>query len=250
MSSGRTTSASVDNLVFDFYASGSDAILQDRRGIINPVAGGNATFVDNADFCRQALQQWKRDLSKTLILDLYIFDPKIGKHILMERWKFHYQRNTEMKDTKQLGIISRRVLTLLRTLYCFVRMMPGFNLINISAKPPTLSFQLYEQKSTYPTSFVNEISRYSFTPVSTSKGTLTVSVRFITSLAVKVRHSSLQSSDILVAYIVYFNSFIIYQDILTNINGVVSNGGHSRRNSRTGITSNSISFQNSASVLL
>jgi len=207
MSSGRTTSASVDNLVCDFYASGSDAILQDRRGIINPISVGNATFVDNANFCRQALQQWKIDLSKTLILDLYIFDPKIGKHILMERWKFHYQRNTEMKDTKQLGIISRRVLTLLRTLYCFVRMMPGFNLINISAKPPTLSFQLYEQKSTYPTSFVNEISRYSFTPVSTSKGTLTVSVRFITSLAVK--------------------------DILTNINNVVSTGGHSRRNSRT-----------------
>jgi len=195
MSSNRTSSASVDNLVFDFYTSASEAILQDRRSITNPITNGNVAFANNAEFCRHSLDPWKKDLSKTLIFDLYIFDPKMNKHILMERWKFHYQRNTEMKDARQLNIISRRVLTLVRSLYCFVRMMPGFNLINISAKPPTLSFQLYEQKSTYPTSFVHEISRYDFHPVSTSKGAITVSVRFITSHSVKARTTTTLSHN-------------------------------------------------------
>lgn len=185
-STTRASSASVDALVFDFLLAATDAVLQERRAIINPIIKNPMTFRDSADFCRQCLQSWKKDLNKPLILEIYIFDPKMNKHYLMERWKFEYVKNTEVKEARQLTVINRRILTLLRSLYCFVRLMPGFNLINISQKPATLNFQLFEQSNSQPSSFSHEFSHYKFTPVSTSKGVLQISVRFITSQVVKV----------------------------------------------------------------
>lgn len=187
MSGARSSTMSVESLVFDFLVSASDTIVQERRGICNPIAHSSASYSDSADFCRQSLQPWKRDLSKPLILDMYIFDPRINKHILMERWKFFYQRANDLKDTRQFPLINRRVVTLLRSIHSFVRLLPGFNLLNLSPKLPTISFQLYEQKSTYPTGFVNDNSSYRFEPVSTSKGLILVSVKFATQSTVKVR---------------------------------------------------------------
>lgn len=185
-SSIRASSASVDSLVFDFLLASTDAVLQERRAIINPIVKQPMTFRDSSDFCRQSLHSWKKDLNKPLILEIYIFDPRMNKHYLMERWKFEYVKSNEVKEARQLNVINRRILTLLRSLYCFVRLMPGFNLINISQKPATLSFQLFEQTNAQPSSFSHEYSHYKFTPVSTSKGALHMSVRFITSQAVKV----------------------------------------------------------------
>ena len=187
MSSPRVTSASIEALVFDFLVAATDEILQERRGICNPITHSSASFKDNSDYCKQSLLSWRRDITTPLILDLYIFDPRINKHILMERWKFLYQRANDLKDTSQLLLINHRVGTLLRSLHSFVRLLPGFNLINISQKLPTLSFQLYEQKNTYPTGFVSDISRYNFDPISTSKGLLYMSVKFMTQPFVKVR---------------------------------------------------------------
>lgn len=182
----RASSGAIEGLVFDFLVSSCDTILQDRRGILNPITNTTASFADNADFCRQTLQSWKKDLSKPLIVDLYIFDPRIHKHILMERWKFFYQRANDLKDTKQFNVISRRIVTLLRTLHSYVRMLPGFNYLTVSPKLPTLSFQLYEQKSVYPTGFVSDTVSYRFDQVSTSKGLIIVSVKYMSPPFLKV----------------------------------------------------------------
>jgi hypothetical protein len=182
----RASSAAIEALVFDFLVSSCDTVLQDRRGIINPITNSTANFADNADFCRQTLASWKRDLSRPLIVDLYIFDPRVNKHILMERWKFFYQRANDLKDSKQFNLINRRIITLLRTLYTFVRLLPGFNFLSVSPKLPTLSFQLYEQKSTYPTNFISDSASHRFDQVSTSKGLLIVSVKYMTQPFLKV----------------------------------------------------------------
>jgi hypothetical protein len=182
----RASSAAIEALVFDFLVSSCDTVLQDRRGIINPITNSTANFADNADFCRQTLASWKRDLSRPLIVDLYIFDPRVNKHILMERWKFFYQRANDLKDTKQFNLINRRIITLLRTLYTFVRLLPGFSFLSVSPKLPTLSFQLYEQKSTYPTNFISDSASHRFDQVSTSKGLLIVSVKYMTQPFLKV----------------------------------------------------------------
>lgn len=187
MASARASTAAIDALVFDFFVAASDTVTLERRGICNPIAPSSASFADNADYCRQALYPWKRDVSKPIVLDLYIFDPKLNKHVLLERWKFFYQKAHDLKDTKQLPIISRRITTLLRTMHSFVRLLPGFNLSSVSPKLPTLSFQIYEQKSTYPTNFVTDSSSYRFDQVSTSKGLLIVSVKFMMQPFVKVR---------------------------------------------------------------
>lgn len=188
MSANRGSTGLVDNLVFDFLILACDAILQERKGINKPITSSSVSFSDNADYCRQSLQLWRRELTKPLIMDIYIFDPKYNKHKLLERWKIQYQRNIDLKDSRQLSFINRRILTLIRSLYCFVRLLPGFYLTNVSSKPPILSFQLYELKTSYPSSFSSstEISNYKFTPVSTSKGLISVSVVFITAQSVTV----------------------------------------------------------------
>ncbi|KAJ1403232.1 hypothetical protein B484DRAFT_437437, partial [Ochromonadaceae sp. CCMP2298] len=158
-----SSTGAIDNLVAEFLVLASDAVLQERRGIVNPITNSSAPYSDIADYCRQFLAQWRRDLSRPLMLDVYIFDPKVSKHILLERWRFEYLQR-ELRDARQLAYIHRRILTLVRSLYCFVRLLPGFHLTNLSPRLPTLSVQLYERKASYPTSFASDVSAYAFNP--------------------------------------------------------------------------------------
>lgn len=198
--SQSVSSNSIENLVFDFFVVASDAILQERRGITNPITSSAIgrpleyqvaemeTYADNADYCRRSLQPWRRDLSKPLILDLYIYHPQMEKHTLMERWSINYIPDPDLRDGRQFSIINRRILTLIRSLYCFVRLLPGFSLINMSRRVPTLNFQLYEcNNAAYPSSFDYEMSTYKFNRVSASKGWIVMTVNFISSEAVQVR---------------------------------------------------------------
>ena len=188
------TQGSTENLVFDFLTLACDAILQERRAITNPIAKSSELYADNADFCRRSLQAWRRDLTKPLVLDLYIFNPQSNRHVLMERWKICYVRLREDKrDKTPFLIVQRRVLTLIRSLYCYVRLLPGFNLINLSRRVPTLSFQLYElnPQRGYMSQFDDHdemVSKYQFNQISTSKGYIALSVRSIGASAVKVSH--------------------------------------------------------------
>eukprot|EP00600_Ochromonadales_sp_CCMP1393_P013564 CAMPEP_0174998246 /NCGR_PEP_ID=MMETSP0005-20121125/1401_1 /TAXON_ID=420556 /ORGANISM="Ochromonas sp., Strain CCMP1393" /LENGTH=920 /DNA_ID=CAMNT_0016252859 /DNA_START=38 /DNA_END=2801 /DNA_ORIENTATION=- len=179
--------AAIDNFVADFLLLVTEAIFQDRRGNINPILKSpSLSFRDHADYCRQFLNQWRRELCRPLMLDIYIHDPRVSKHILIERWKIQYQRHNKIEDPKnQLAYVNRKIVSLIQSLFGFVRQMPGFHCLTGSHKIPLISFQLYERKSTYPTAFVCDIGGYEFPQISSTNVAISISVKYAIAGAVQ-----------------------------------------------------------------
>lgn len=175
---------SIDSIVNDFFNTATEAILLERKANLQQITSSPHRYSDANDYIKQSLHSFRRDLSKPLIIDLYLFHPGRNTHLLVERWSLSYSLNHDSKESRPLQMITRRVHTLLRSLYCFVRLLPAFNMLHLSSKRPLLNFQMHTQKDA-AMSFSAEPSRYAFTPISTSKGVLKASVVFLGSLAVE-----------------------------------------------------------------
>jgi hypothetical protein len=198
----------VDGLVFDFFKASIEAILLERKSTLIPVSSSppqtlssspslsTGTNTDYVEYINNSLQQWKKSLSRPITLDIYLFNSKQQSHILIERWNFFYQAlndvnpppssSTNKKEsvTRLYSMISRRIQALTRSLYCFIRLLPGFNLLASSQVPPVMNFQIYDARLT-PSSFVHEPSKYQFPTVNTSKGRILSTVSFVTSTYIK-----------------------------------------------------------------
>ncbi len=187
MNAMKGASATIDGLVYDFCVLAVEGVLQERRATINPLSSTGQTFADNSDYNRQSLLPWRRDVGRLLVLDLYVFSPKTNRFVLVERWKIKYQKSNDSKDSKPFPVLNRRILTLIRTLVCFIRLLPAFNLLNLSKVKPTMGYQIYEPKTedSMPP-FSNESLKYRFGPVSTSKGAISMGVTYLNPSSIKV----------------------------------------------------------------
>jgi hypothetical protein len=194
----------LDTLVYDYFRYAVEAILKDRKAklipiisasqlLVAPQQNANMNLVDQAGYILNTLHGWKKSLTKPLTLDLYLYHPKLETHILIERWNFVYQANNDFSNKKSdsssssrlLNIINRRVQTLLRSLYCFVRLLPGFNLLPLSKFEPMIHFQLYDSRMN-PSHFIYESSKQTFPVIATAKGKIATNVQFVTSIHVRV----------------------------------------------------------------
>ena len=184
-----TLTQKIDSLVFDCFQKSSDIILQGRRCSLEPECCSSSpvvsTFKDNSDYCYQVLKDWKLNLNSPLVLDVSLLDPETKGFHLMERWKVIYKRKDVTKDGR-LSSVSRRIVTLMRTLYCFVRLLPGFQLLNMCPTVPVLSFRLYNPEQPSSRNFVSESSYYDFPRIQTFRGTLYLGVRYMASNILQV----------------------------------------------------------------
>ena len=184
MNPSSTEQLSLDSLVYDFIQLSCETILRDRTSNISPVGYQFNSITESLKYCHQSISSWRKDIHKPLGLDIFIFDTTSQSSILMERWKIAYQKvkQTPMDYNRHLSFISRRISTLIRTLHCFVRMLPGYNLIKTSRKVLYLSFHIYPHNETQRqdnlASFSHPPSLYKFTPVSTPQGLLSMSVNY------------------------------------------------------------------------
>jgi hypothetical protein len=179
------------------------------------------TNVDQINYIAGILQTWRKSLSfnnsnnnnKPIALDIYLYHTSLQTHILIERWSIQYQASSDfassssstssrksigggygndmvnagnLSSSRLYGTINRRIQTLLRSLYCFVRILPGFNLLHLSQIEPLMHFQLYDGRMN-PSDFFYDASKHAFPVISTSKGRIATVVTFVNSLHVKVR---------------------------------------------------------------
>lgn len=201
---------SVESMVFDFFNLVVESILQDRKAWIQPITSASQNIVEYPEYIRNTLQYWRTNLTKPMVLDLYIYVPKYNNHVLLERWNFNYDINSDQKKEKipSFQAISKRIILLVRSISCFVRLLPGFNWLPLSSQKPYLSFQIYDQKIT-PSNFKHETSRHSFPLTSVSKGFIAMTVTFLNSTYVKVFfiiNNKLNNS--------FINLFIPYRKLL------------------------------------
>jgi hypothetical protein len=185
----------IDNLILDSYLKSSDIIIQGRRAQnitpinsnslneyndkIDPNTQVNPTYTIS-EYCSNNLKQWKIFLSTPIIIDIYIENSNDNnKLILMERWKLVFKRLDDLREGR-ISSINRRIVTLLRTLYSFVRLLPGFQLLNVATSPNSLRLHMYNPdifgKST---GFSQDTSIYEFPRVVTPRGVLSFGVRYV-----------------------------------------------------------------------
>lgn len=185
-------------------------MIQDRRASVQPMSTGSSS-IDCPEYIRQTVQSWRRQLSRPMNIDLYIFNTTANAHILLERWHFAYSQSNETNlDSNN---VVQRMQLLVRSLQSFIRLLPGFNLLHVSQVKPLVTVQIYDPKIT-PENFKYDSSRYNFPAVVTAKGSVSVSVTFTNPSVVKVCTSSYlclpSSSHFLIANVVP-GHFAIYE---------------------------------------
>ncbi|RYH07892.1 hypothetical protein EON65_41325, partial [archaeon] len=137
-----TSTSSIDTSVSDFFSAAVDAIITDRKASIVPLS--NVNMIHNptlplhskpsepTEYIKCSLYQHKRDLQKPLFLDIYLYHPSVYRYIHIERWCMTYTYTPSSdRDNRPLPVIARRLHILLRSVYCFVRLLPGFNLLHL-----------------------------------------------------------------------------------------------------------------------
>lgn len=183
ITSAMSNQSAIDSMVFESFMKGAETVILERKAILQPMTTSSSS--DCAEYIRQTVNSWKRQLSRPMNIDLYIFNNATNGHVLMERWNFTYTNSPDSSELGSTATINQRIQTLLRGLYSFLRLLPGFNLLRCSPVKPLITVQIYDPKIS-PEAFRYESSNYNFPTISTSKGQLSLSVAFTNPAIVKV----------------------------------------------------------------
>ena len=121
----------MEQLIFGCYVTSSDVILQGRRANFIPKRTDKSNhiyeYTSNSDFCAQTLNSWKHDLTTPLFFDISLLQGQSQK-TLIERWNFSYHRKDDLKEGR-ISSAKKRIVTFLRTLYSFIRLLPGYQIL-------------------------------------------------------------------------------------------------------------------------
>lgn len=188
----------IDSLILDCYIKSIDIILQGRHASFHPITsmdnnrmnGISYLEIEVNEYIVKMLSVWKKKLTAVLLLDVYILDDSNQRLVLIERWQFQYKRLKDSRDGR-LSSVNRRLVTLMRTLYCYSRILPGFELLNSSRKSNSLHFNLYDLEASSGSSntFLHDTEIFDLPRITTSRGTLSMSVKYVKS---NVLHKILQ----------------------------------------------------------
>jgi len=132
-----------------------------------------------SDSSRSIKSLWKQDYSLPIYIDIYLSSDQVdGEVLLIERWRIVFLKN---EDIYVSSSISKKLSTFLRSLQCFTRLLPGFLLLNYSTSLPSLYYDIYNKSTqkNHHDNFSVDTSTYQLPNVTTSKGTLSVSVKYI-----------------------------------------------------------------------
>ena len=173
-----------DSLVLDYFCASVETILKERHCVMSPIPNEYSpeygSYADNIDYCNQMIKKLsKSSFNHPIKLDVYVTHPYSKKSIMLESWVLRYQKQMDMKDNRQYAFVTRRIVTLLRTLHCFVRTLPGFNFLLLSKRLPVLTFDLYNDTLSKENLWECEVCSYKFPPISTTKGLVHTSVVFM-----------------------------------------------------------------------
>lgn len=190
-----TTSANqVDLLVHSCYVNSCKCILQGRvNSQLTPIQDTHfpiEKFSDCQVFCGETLT--RLGVNSPISLDVYaVLEDAEGirgkLYIPIERWKFIYHQRDDGKPDRSLN---RRISVFLRTLFCFVRLLPGFQILQYVRHPIRLKYALYSTNITEartPPVFQHESLTYNFPDISAqSRGKISVGLEYISGQSLQV----------------------------------------------------------------
>ena len=136
-----------DQFIPDCYAKSLDILLSGRkaqiyacRSLSSRVDQSQSTKL--SDYCMKVISPWRSRPTLPLFVDIFLVCEPLKELVLIERWLFRFNK----EDTKDSRAISnRRIQTFIRSLYSFVRLLPGFQQLTMPSMPApgTLYFDAY-----------------------------------------------------------------------------------------------------------
>lgn len=143
---------------------------------------------DVMDHIRAATRLLHRNLHTSLIIDIFREGSTSSTTpLLLERWNIHFQhRKDETKDVR-LSYISKHTGILIRTLYCYVRLLSSYNLSE-RCQDCKITFLIYshDDTSAEKAKFVSNYSSYGFPKIRTPYGGLSLNLKYLPSATIKV----------------------------------------------------------------
>lgn len=182
--SPMTIKQKANQAIVDCIQKSIDIILESHTDCVLFGHTGNG---NNLEYVRLVTKQLTRNIHTGYFLDILMdieFQGKIRK-ILVARWKIRYE---EKVNNGKLSYLNKHVGILLRTLYCFVRLLPAYQLS--VTRRCQFSFKLYDPDTNvdriddFPS---KDTMSYIFPHIPTQYGTFTIRTRYVDTNVLKVR---------------------------------------------------------------
>lgn len=160
-------------------------IILFSRGSCLPLNGIGA-YGNLKDYLKAITIKWKSSLdieTDPIKIDI-LSENRDGSNefVLMERWCFSYNKNDRAASREgRLSSISRRLSVLQRTLYCFVRMLPLFEVVNTRNRSPAIKFHVNDvgqKDSSFSFQGVKSTILYAFPKIQTPYGKIGLDVEY------------------------------------------------------------------------
>lgn len=129
----------------------------------------------------------KNDPYIPLVLEVLVVEN--GKApIVLEKWNFccDLQGVDSATTGRQLNALSKRIGLLLRTVYCFARLLPSFYIKLSSNAQLTYKISNASDFQTPPSTFIEPSLQHNFPSIATSIGRITLFLEYLNPNAVQV----------------------------------------------------------------
>lgn len=139
---------------------------------------------NNLVYIKHRTRDLERNIHIPFTLDVYLdVDNNNGiSSLLIERWKLHYEVKQHESKEERASTVNKHIGIMIRTLYCYVRLLPSFQLSTKSRDCP-ISFRLYVSDlsvdGTGTDQFVTRTSSYNLPLIPTRCGNLSIRLKYI-----------------------------------------------------------------------
>ncbi|SNW62320.1 Autophagy-related protein 13, partial [Orpheovirus IHUMI-LCC2] len=147
-----------------------------------------------------AISSWTNNIFLPLRIRIYINYRHLSEPpTLLEEWKLSFQDSIVTPDDKriQVATLNKRLASLVRSVYAYVRMLPSYSLTKNTKKNGdvyyfTYKFMTPEQSNSLPSFANNSPDSFNFLDIKSSFGTLTLSVKYIKNYRIPSSYTNIQ----------------------------------------------------------
>ena len=175
------SSKTINQIIYEGIVKAFEIIVSCHDKNCSPRVRQGEKFPDNLAYINHRIRDLQRNVHIPFTMDVYLdVDNKNGiSSLLIERWTLHYE--VSRPETKEMASsVKKRVGIMMRTLYCYVRLLPSFQLSTKSKECP-ISFRIHvrDLSTDDMERFVTKTTSYQLPRISTPSGNLSIRLKYI-----------------------------------------------------------------------
>ena len=172
----------INQIVYDGIIKSLEIIISCHDKNCSPRVQPGEKFPNNLAYIKKRSRDLERNIHIPFTLDVYLdVDNNNGiSSLLIERWKIHYEVKKRESKEERASTVNKHIGIMMRTLYCYVRLLPSFQLSTKSKDCP-ISFKIHvsDLSTDEHDRFVANTSTYQLPVIPTPTGNLSMRLRYI-----------------------------------------------------------------------